>query len=110
MPTIAEIKELLPKKLQITEMNYWHKRFGYGSEPIYYDDDFSESVIWDEVPKDIRERMKYHCNPKDYAEYNAVAEQVLEVNPFAKVKFYSDEDTDFLKGKMVTWTNEVMTI
>lgn len=111
MPTVADIKNLITDKTpKIEQMDYWHKRFGYGSEPIYYDDDFSESVIWDEVPKDIRSRMKYHCNPKDYAEYNAVVEQVLDVNPMAKVKFYDEKDTEFLKGKMVTWKNEVQVI
>lgn len=106
MPTIAEVKVKLPPLQQIQTIDVWHKRFGYSTEPIYYDDDFSERVIWDEVPKDIRDRMQYHCNPKDYEEYNKVASYIHEKwgNP---VKIYTDADTEFLKGKMVTWTNEL---
>lgn len=108
MPTIAEVKAKLPPLQQIQTTDAWHKRFGYSTEPIYFDDDFSESVIWADIPKDIFDRLQYHCNPKDYAEYNARAKYVHEKwgNP---VKIYTDKDTEFLKGKMVTWTNELST-
>lgn len=107
MPSIAEIKEYMPERIQIQTDDIWHTRFGYSNDPIYYDDDFSETAPWDDIPKDIQKRMRYHCNPKEYAAYNAVVEQVLEVNPRAKVKFYGDEDTEFLKGKMTTWKYEL---
>ena len=108
MPTIAEVKAKLPPLQQIQTTDVWHKRFGYGSDPIYYDDDFSERVIWEDVPKDIRDRMQYHCNPKDYEEYNKVASYIHEKwgNP---VKIYTDADMEFLKGKTVTWKNELST-
>lgn len=108
MPTIAEVKAKLPPLQQIQTTDVWHKRFGYSNEPIYFDDAFSESVIWADIPRDIFDRLQYHCNPKDYAEYNARAKYVHEKwgNP---VKIYTDADTEFLKGKMVTWTNELST-
>lgn len=107
MPSIAELKESLPKRVQIEQEDVWHKRFGYGSEPIYFDDAFSESVIWADIPRDIFDRLQYHCNPKDYAEYNERAKYVHEKwgNP---VKIYTDEDTEFLKGKLTTWKNELV--
>ena len=108
MPSIAELKESLPKRVQIEQEDVWHKRFGYGSEPIYYDDDFSERVIWADVPKDIRDRMQYHCNPKDYESYNATAQKVIDLTGNTSVKFYTDEDTEFLKGKLTTWKNELV--
>lgn len=109
MPTIAEVKAKLPPMQQIQTTDAWHKRFGYGSEPIYFDDAFSESVIWVDIPRDIFDRLQYHCNPKDYAEYNARAKYVHEKwgNP---VKIYTDADTEFLEGKMVTWKNELQTM
>lgn len=111
IPSIAEIKGMIVDSTpKIEDVDYWHKRFGYGNEPIYYDDDFSENVVWEDVPKYIRERMEYHCNPKDYESYNAVARKVIEVTGNTSVKFYTSKDTEFLKGKMVTWTNEVMTV
>lgn len=111
IPSIAEIKGMIVDSTpKIEDVDYWHKRFGYGNEPIYYDDDFSENVVWEDVPKDIRERMEYHCNPKDYESYNDRARKVIEVTGNTSVKFYTSKDTEFLKGKMVTWTNEVMTV
>ncbi len=110
IPSIAEIKGMIvdstPKMVGI---DYWHEKFGYSKEPIYFDDDFLNSVKWEDVPKDIRDRMQYHCNPKHYDAYNKVASYINEKwgNP---VKIYTDADTEFLKGKMVTWTNEVMTV
>lgn len=111
IPSIAEIKGMIVDSTpKIEDVDYWHKRFGYGNEPIYYDDDFSENVVWEDVPKDIRERMEYHCNPKDYESYNDRARKVIELTGNTNVKFYTSKDTEFLKGKMVTWTNEVMTV
>ena len=108
IPSIAEIKGMIVDSTpKIEEIDYWHKRFGYGDETIYFDDDFLRNVIWEDVPKDIRERMQYHCNPKDYESYNAEARKVIEVTGNTSVKFYTSKDTEFLKGKMVTWTNEV---
>ena len=108
MPTIAEVKAKLPPLQQIQTTDAWHKRFGYSNEPIYFDDAFSESVIWADIPRDIFDRLQYHCNPKDYAEYNARAKYVHEKwgNP---VKIYTDADTEFLKGKLTTWKNELST-
>lgn len=108
VPTVADIKILIAKKDTGIE-DYWHKRFGYGDETIYFDDDFLNSVIWENVPKDIRERMQYHCNPKDYESYNSVARKVIELTGNTNVKFYTSKDTEFLKGKMVTWKNELST-
>lgn len=111
IPSIAEIKGMIVDSTpKIEDVDYWHKRFGYGNEPIYYDDDFSENVVWEDVPKYIRERMEYHCNPKDYESYNAVARKVIELTGNTNVKFYTSRDTEFLKGKMVTWTNEVIAV
>lgn len=111
MPTIAEIKKMVANQMPKIECtDYYHERFGYGDEPIYFDDDFLNSIHWEDVPKDIRERMQYHCNPKDYESHNAVARKVIEVTGNTSVKFYTSKDTEFLKGKMVTWTNEVMTV
>lgn len=109
VPTVADIKTLIAKK-DTEKEDYWHKRFGYGDETIYFDDDFLNSVIWEDVPKDIQERMQYHCNPKDYESYNSMARKVIEVTGNTSVKFYTSMDTEFLKGKMVTWTNEVITV
>ena len=109
IPSVAQIKKCTEKTLLIDAQDEWHKRFGYGSDPIYYDDDFSESVIWNEVPKDIRDRMQYHCNPKDYEEYNATAQMVIDLTGNTHVKFYGDADTEFLKGKLTTWKNELLT-
>ena len=111
IPSIAEIKGMIVDSTpKIEDVDYWHNRFGYGNEPIYYDDEFLNSIHWEDVPKDIRERMQYHCNPKDYESYNAVARKVIEVTGNTSVKFYTSKDTEFLKGKMVTWTNEVITV
>lgn len=111
MPTIAEIKKMVAnQKPKIEDVDYWHKRFGYGSETIYFDDDFSEKVIWADVPKDIRNRMEYHCNPKDYEEYNAVARYVLEKSGNKNIKVYTSKDTEFLKGKLTTWSNQLQKI
>lgn len=108
MPTIAEIKKMVENQMPKIECtDYYHERFGYGDEPIYFDDDFLNSVHWEDVPKDIRERMEYHCNPKDYESYNAVARTVIEVTGNTSVKIYTSMDTEFLKGKMVTWKNEL---
>lgn len=110
IPTVAEIKKkLINSTPKIEQEDVWHKRFGYGrTEPIYYDDDFSENVAWKDVPKDIRERMEYHCNPKDYENYNAIARKVIEVTGNTSVKVYTSKDTEFLNGKHTTWTNEVV--
>lgn len=111
MPTIAEIKKMVANQMPKIECtDYYHERFGYGDETIYFDDGFLNSVHWEDVPKDIRERMEYHCNPKDYESYNAVARTVIEVTGNTSVKIYTSMDTEFLKGKMVTWTNEVMAV
>ena len=110
MPTIAEIKKMVAnQKPKIEEIDYWHKRFGYSNEPIYYDDDFSETVIWADIPRDIFDRLQYHCNPKDYESYNDRARKVIELTGNTNVKFYTSKDTEFLKGKMVTWKNELST-
>ena len=110
IPSIAEIKGMIVDSTpKIEDVDYWHKRFGYGSEPIYYDDDFSESVIWADIPRDIFDRLTYHCNPKDYESYNDKARKVIEVTGNTSVKFYTSKDTEFLKGKMTTWKNELLT-
>lgn len=110
MPTIAEIKKMVENQMPKIECtDYYHERFGYGDEPIYFDDDFLNSVHWEDVPKDIRERMEYHCNPKDYESYNAVARTVIEVTGNTSVKIYTSMDTEFLKGKLTTWKNELST-
>lgn len=112
IPTIAEIrKKLIDSKPKTEETDYWHSRFGCETEEtIYYDDDFLNEVQWKDVPKDIRERMEYHCNPKDYESYNAVARKIIEVTGNTCVKFYTSKDTEFLKGKMVTWKNELQKV
>lgn len=107
MPTIADVKERMPKEEHPEDE--WHKRFGYSNETIYYDDDFLSTVIWADVPKDIRDRMQFHCNPKDYAKYNATAQKVIDLTGNTSVKFYTDADTEFLKGKLTTWKNELST-
>lgn len=108
MPSIAEIKKQLnDSNPKIEATDYWHEKYGYGNETIYFDDEFLNSVHWEDVPKDIRERMAYHCNPKDYENYNAVARKVIEVTGNTNVKFYTSKDTEFIKDKMVTWKNEV---
>ena len=110
IPSIAEIKSMiLDSTPKIEDADYWHKRFGYGKEPIYFDDDFSEKTKWEDVPIDILERMQYHCSPKDYERYNAMARKVIEVTGNTSVKIYTSMDTEFLKGKMVTWKNELST-
>lgn len=109
MPSIAEIRKAVNElKPKIENVDYYHQRFGYGTEPIYFDDDFLNSIHWEDVPKDIRDRMQYHCNPKDYESYNAIAKKVIEVTGNTSVKFYTNADTEFLKGKLTTWKNEVM--
>lgn len=111
IPSIAEIKSMIVDSTpKIEDVDYWHKRFGYGDETIYFDDDFSEKTKWEDVPVDILERMQYHCNPKDYESYNSMARKVIEVTGNTSVKIYTSMDTEFLKGKLTTWKNEVQAI
>lgn len=102
LPSIQQIKQNIEKP-QITAEDTWHKKYGYGTETIYYDDDFLDCVIWKEVPKDIQDRMEYHCNPKDYAKHNRLANLIRDSFGNGTAKIYTDEDTEFIKGKMTTW-------
>ena len=72
-PQTDEVRRNIPGAWKL----YWLDRFP-GSDTIYYNDKFIDSVDWETIPTEVQERMKYRPDPNDERR-NALLKEALDM-------------------------------